>query len=156
MFESKFRYVYGATLCFGGPHEVFTRGYKQAGFCVTLGMLQVLFTESATAYMGGIRAVVGASIEEEEAAGSVSDLASAPPAVTTQPVSISPAGDATTEKASESPSSVPQAEETAQPEIAAEAAASGATGDPPNVPLPATAASPSRLLGQSRKRLRLG
>jgi hypothetical protein len=39
VYESKFRDVYGATLCFGGPHEVFTRGYKQAGFCVTMGML---------------------------------------------------------------------------------------------------------------------
>ncbi len=37
--ESKFRDVYGATLCFGGPHEVFTRGYKQAWFCVMKGML---------------------------------------------------------------------------------------------------------------------
>jgi hypothetical protein len=54
VYELKFRDVYGATLCFGGPHEVFTRGYKQAGFRVTSGMLQVLFTESATAYMGGI------------------------------------------------------------------------------------------------------
>jgi hypothetical protein len=59
VYESKFRDVYGATLCFGGPHEVFTHGYRQAGFRVTSGMLQVLFTESATAYMGGIRAVVG-------------------------------------------------------------------------------------------------
>jgi hypothetical protein len=46
VYESKFRDVYGATLCFGGPHEVFTRGYKQAGFRVTTGMLQVLFAES--------------------------------------------------------------------------------------------------------------
>jgi hypothetical protein len=76
VYESKLRYVYGATLCFGGPHEVFTRSYKQAGFRVTLGMLQVLFTESATAYMGGIRAVVGASMEEKEAAGSASDRSS--------------------------------------------------------------------------------
>jgi hypothetical protein len=40
----------------------------------------VLFAESASAYMGGIRAVVGASIEEEEAADS---LSSAPPVVVT-------------------------------------------------------------------------
>jgi hypothetical protein len=80
VYESKFRDVYGATLCFGGPHEVFTRGYKQAGFCVATGMLQVLFAESASAYMGGIRVVVGASIEEEEAADS---FPSAPPVVVT-------------------------------------------------------------------------
>ncbi len=60
VYDSKFRNVYGATLCFGGPHEVFTRAYRQAGYRVTSGMLQVLFTESAAAYMGGIRAVVGA------------------------------------------------------------------------------------------------
>ncbi len=87
--ESKFRDVYGATLCFGGPHEGFTRAYRQAGYRVTSGMLQVLFTESAAAYMGGIRAVVGASIEEEEAAEPPSDLASAPPTVAPQPVSVS-------------------------------------------------------------------
>jgi hypothetical protein len=40
----------------------------------------VLFTESALAYMGGIHVVIGASIEEEEAADS---LSSAPPAVVT-------------------------------------------------------------------------
>ncbi len=80
MYESKFRDVYGATLCFGGPHEVFTRGYKQAGFRVTTGMLQVLFAESASAYMGGIRAVVGTSIEEEKA---VDSLSSAPLVVVT-------------------------------------------------------------------------
>ncbi len=45
VYESKFRDVYGATLCFGGPHEVFTRGYRQAGFRVTSGMFQVLFPE---------------------------------------------------------------------------------------------------------------
>ena len=74
MYESKFRDVYGATLCFGGPHEVFTKGYKQAWFRVTTGMLQVLFAESPSAYMGGIRAVVRASIEEEEAADSLPTL----------------------------------------------------------------------------------
>jgi hypothetical protein len=74
VYESKFRDVYGTALCFGGPHEVFTKGYKQAGFRVTIGMLQVLFAESASAYMGGIRAVVGASIEEEEAADSLPTL----------------------------------------------------------------------------------
>ncbi|MFO0006645.1 MAG: hypothetical protein ACK559_36560, partial [bacterium] len=81
VYDSKFRDVYGATLCFGGPHEVFTRAYRQAGYRVTSGMLQVLFTESAAAYMGGIRAVVGPSIEEEEAAEPPSAPVSAPLAV---------------------------------------------------------------------------
>jgi hypothetical protein len=144
VYESKFRDVYGAMLCFGGPHEVFTRGYKQAGFRVTSGMLQVLFTESATAYMGGIRAVVGASIEEEEAAESSSDPARAPLAVAPQPLPVGPAGDATVP---EIPSSAQPVEETAQPEIAAEATASGTTGDPPNVLLPATAAEPDPTAG---------
>jgi hypothetical protein len=34
---------------FGGPHEVFTRGYAQAG--VSANHLQVYFTEAARAYM---------------------------------------------------------------------------------------------------------
>jgi hypothetical protein len=104
VYESKFCDMYGATLCFGGPHEVFTRGYKQAGFLVTLGMLQVLFTESASGYMGGIRAVVGASIEEEEATDS---LPSAPPAAAT--VQPGPAGDAATKEATDGlPSALPR------------------------------------------------
>jgi hypothetical protein len=152
VYESKFRDVYGATLCFGGPHEVFTRGYKQAGFRVTSGMLQ-LFTESATAYMGGIRAVVRASIEEEEAAESSSDPARAPSAVAPQPVPVGPTGDTTV---LERPSSAQPVEETAQPEITGEATASRTTGDPPNGLLPATAASLSRLGARSRKRFRLG
>jgi hypothetical protein len=142
VYESKFRDVYGATLCFGGPHEVFTRGYKQAGFRVTSGMLQVLFTESATAYMGGIRAVVGASIKEEEAAGSSSNLASAPPTVAPQPVPVGPAGDVTAKEAPESPSSAQPVEETAQPEPTNSAAASETIGDPPSVPLPAATIQP--------------
>ncbi len=92
VYESKSRW-YGATLCFGGPHEVFTRGYQQAGFRVTSGILQVLFTESAIAYMGGIRAVVGASIKEEEAAGFSSSLTSTPPATVLQPAPVGPTGD---------------------------------------------------------------
>jgi hypothetical protein len=30
VYDSKFRDVYGATMCFGGPHEVFTRAYKES------------------------------------------------------------------------------------------------------------------------------
>ncbi len=131
--------MYGATLCFGGPHEVFTRAYRQGGFRVTSGMLQVLFTESATAYMGGIRAVVGASIEEEEAAGSPSDLASAPPTVAPQPASVGPADNKRAEKASENPSSIPPVEETVQ----LWTVDSAATNDSiPSVSLPVVTAEP--------------
>jgi hypothetical protein len=104
---------------------VLTRGYKQAGFRVTSGMLQVLFTESASAYMGGIRAVVGASIEEEEAADS---LPSAPPAAATaQP---GPAGDAVTKEAASGLPSAPPAVATVQPEPANDVTAQGATLQP--------------------------
>jgi hypothetical protein len=135
VYESKFRDVYGATLYFGGPHEVFTRAHRQAGFRVTLGMLQVLFTESATAY---IRAVVGASIEEKEAAGSPS----APPTVAPQPAFVGPAGDETAEKAPESPSSVPPAEETVQLRTVDSAATNNSIGDPSSVSLHVATAEP--------------
>jgi hypothetical protein len=46
VYESKFCDVYVATLCFGSPHEVFTRGYKQAGFRMTSGMLQAASGQS--------------------------------------------------------------------------------------------------------------
>jgi hypothetical protein len=46
VYETKFRDVYGVTLCFGGPLEVITKGYKQTGSHMTTGMLQVLFTET--------------------------------------------------------------------------------------------------------------
>jgi hypothetical protein len=61
----------------------------------------VLFTESATAYMGGILAVIGASIEEEGAAGFPSDPVSTPLPMAPQPVPVGPAGDVTAEKALE-------------------------------------------------------
>ncbi len=107
VYESKFRDVYGATLCFGGPHVVFTRGYRQAGFRVTSGMFQVLFTELAAAYMGGIRAVVGASIEEEEAADA---LSSVPSVAVAQPEPVGPAeptGSAVPSEATNDSSSAP-------------------------------------------------
>jgi hypothetical protein len=58
VYETKFRDVYFVTLCFGEPLEVITKGYKQAGFHITPGMLQVLFTEMASAYMGSPHAVI--------------------------------------------------------------------------------------------------
>ncbi len=60
---------------------------------MTSGMLQVLFTESAAAYMGGIRAVVGPSIKEEEAAEPPSAPASGQPTVAPQLLPIGPAED---------------------------------------------------------------
>jgi hypothetical protein len=133
VYDSKFCDVYGATLCFGGPHEVFTRAYRQAGYHVTSGMLQVLFTESAAAYIGGIRAIVGASIEEEEAAEPPRDPVSAPPTVAPQPVSVGPAGDRTAPA-----SSIPPTEETVQPKTVD----SVATEDLPIDSLPVVTAEP--------------
>jgi hypothetical protein len=51
LYESKFKDAYGATLCCGGPHEVFTQGYRDAGFEVSADMIQVLFSEMASAYL---------------------------------------------------------------------------------------------------------
>ncbi len=104
---------------------MFTRGYKQAGFCVTTGMLQVLFAESASAYMGGIRAVVGASIEEEEAADS---LPNAPPAVAM--AQSGPAGHAVTKEAADSLPCTPTAVATIQPEPASDMAGQGVAFQP--------------------------
>ena len=58
VYESKFWDVYGATLCFGGPHEVFTQSYKAAGFDVTNGMVQVLLNEIASAYQNAPRTFI--------------------------------------------------------------------------------------------------
>ena len=44
--------MYGITLCFGWPHEAFTHGYKRFKES-RLGMLQVLFSEIAEAYIKG-------------------------------------------------------------------------------------------------------
>jgi hypothetical protein len=131
VYDSKFRDVYGATLCFGGPHEVFTRAYRQAGYRVTSGMLQVLFTESAAAYMGGIRAVVGPSIEEEEAAKPPSVPASAPPTVAPQLTPVGPAGDDATAAPSASP-----AEETVHPKATDSTTTDGPAADSAADPLP--------------------
>jgi hypothetical protein len=135
VYDSKFRDVYGATLCFGGPHEVFTRAYRQAGYRVTSGMLQVLFTESAAAYMGGIRAVVGTSIEEEEAAEPISAPASAPPTAAPQPAPVDPSGDNAT-----AASGASQAKETAHPETVDSTTTDGPAADPSADPLTAATA----------------
>jgi hypothetical protein len=133
VYDSKFRDVYGATLCFGGPHEVFTRAYRQAGYRVTSGMLQVLFTESAAAYMGGIRAVVGPSIEEEEAAEPISAPVSAPLTITPPSVPVGPAGD----EAAAAPSA-PPSEEAVQPK----GTGNNPTDESPADPLPVMTADP--------------
>ncbi len=137
VYDSKFRDVYGATLCFGGPHEVFTCAYRQAGYRVTSQMLQVLFTESAAAYMGGIRAVVGLSIEEEEAAEPPSAPANAPPTVAPQPAPVGPAGD----EATVAPSA-PPTEETVQPKTVDSTTIDEPVADFPVDPLPVVIAEP--------------
>ncbi len=111
---------------------MFTRGYKQAGFCVTTGML---LAESASAYMGGIRAVVGASIEEEEAADS---LPNAPRAAAM--AQSGPAGHAVTKEAADSLPCAPTAVATVQPEPASDMAGQGVAfqPDPPASCVPLT------------------
>jgi hypothetical protein len=140
--------VYGATLCFGGPHEVFTRAYRQAGYRVTSGMLQVLFTESAVAYMGGIRAVVGPSIEEEEAAEPPSAPVSAPPTATPQPVPIGPAGD----EAAAAPSAPPTGE-VAQPERINSTTIHDPVAEPPVDPSPVVIAEPELATGTTKEEI---
>jgi Pao retrotransposon peptidase len=49
VFQSALIDVHGASICFGGPHEVFTKGYARSG--VNANHLQVYFTEIAQAYM---------------------------------------------------------------------------------------------------------
>ncbi len=137
VYDSKFRDVYGATLCFSGPHEVFTRAYRQAGYRVTSGMLQVLFTESAAAYRSGIRAVVGPSIEEEEAAEPISAPVSAPLVVAPPPVPVGPAGDNTT-----AAPSVPLTEEVARSEGTDNTDACEPVTESPGDPLPVVTAKP--------------
>ena len=41
--------VHGSNICFGGTHEIFTKGYARAG--MSAGHIQVLFTQVAQAYM---------------------------------------------------------------------------------------------------------
>jgi hypothetical protein len=49
VFQSAFTDVHGKSLCFGGPHEVFTKGYAKAG--VKASHLQVYLTQIARAYL---------------------------------------------------------------------------------------------------------
>ncbi|MFN9910905.1 MAG: hypothetical protein ACK56F_33175, partial [bacterium] len=55
LYDSKFRDVYGSTLCFGGPHGVFTEGYAAAGMFTSAEAMQVCFTEIASAYLNSPR-----------------------------------------------------------------------------------------------------
>jgi len=100
-------------------------------------MLQVLFTESAAAYMGGIRAVVGPSIEEEEAAELANAPISAPLVVAPPPVPVGPAGDDAIVAPSASPT-----EEAAQPEVVDSTAAHEPVIKAPVDPVSAATAEP--------------
>jgi hypothetical protein len=64
IYESKFMDKYGTRLCFGGPHAVFTQGYKKFGTS-SIGTVQVLFSEIAEAYLHGPRTLVAESPDEE-------------------------------------------------------------------------------------------
>jgi len=54
--------VYGSNIAFGGTHEVFTKGYAQAG--ISAGHVQVLFTEVARAYMHAPYTMVASKCED--------------------------------------------------------------------------------------------
>ncbi|MFN9908119.1 MAG: hypothetical protein ACK56F_18630, partial [bacterium] len=47
--------MYGSTLCFGGPHGVFTEGYAAAGMFTSAKAMHVCFTEIASAYLNSPR-----------------------------------------------------------------------------------------------------
>jgi hypothetical protein len=49
VFESLLPDINGSYICFGGPHEVFTRGYARSG--ASANHLQVYFAQVANAYM---------------------------------------------------------------------------------------------------------
>ncbi len=55
LYNSKFRDVYGSTLCFGGPHGVFTEGYAAAGMFASADAMQICFTQIASAFLNAPR-----------------------------------------------------------------------------------------------------
>ena len=48
--------IHGSNICFGGTHEIFTRGYAKAG--MSASHIQVLFTQVAEAYMRALYTMV--------------------------------------------------------------------------------------------------
>ncbi|MBM3937816.1 MAG: hypothetical protein FJ333_04060, partial [Sphingomonadales bacterium] len=54
--------VNGSNICYGGTHEIFTRGYAKAG--MSASHLQVLFTQIATAYMRAPYPTITAKCED--------------------------------------------------------------------------------------------
>ena len=53
IFESKIKDIFGSQICFGGPHQAFTRAYQKLGINLQANYLQVLLKEIATAYIDG-------------------------------------------------------------------------------------------------------
>jgi hypothetical protein len=62
IYESVIRDIYHSNICFGGPHEVFTKAYRDAGRVVN--NVEILFTEMAQAYMNAPRTFVTAHVED--------------------------------------------------------------------------------------------
>jgi hypothetical protein len=62
IYESVLRDIYHSNMCFGGPHEVFTKAYRDAGRVVN--NVEILFTEMAQAYMNAPRTFVTAHVED--------------------------------------------------------------------------------------------
>jgi len=58
IFESRVTDAYGSTVCFGGPHKVFTDAYRMLGINLHISSIMSMFTEVATAYLESPRAFV--------------------------------------------------------------------------------------------------
>jgi hypothetical protein len=54
--------IYGSNICYGGTHEIFTKGYAKAG--LSASHLQVLLTQTATAYMRAPYTMVATRCED--------------------------------------------------------------------------------------------
>ena len=54
--------IHGSNICFGGTHEVFTKGYAKAG--MSASHIQVLFTQVARAYMNAPYTMVRSRLDD--------------------------------------------------------------------------------------------
>lgn len=75
VYQSGFWDIYQSRICFGGPHEVFTKAYSLKG--MTFTAINTFLTQLARAYLYAPRTVVKAHIDEhgpiESSVGTLSD-----------------------------------------------------------------------------------
>ena len=62
IYKSALLDIYESNICFGGPHGVFSKAYREAGRFVN--NVEILFTEIASAYMRTPRTFVAASVDD--------------------------------------------------------------------------------------------